>query len=331
MPPATAKTATHGPGHVHPCDALPAPGNKHTKTQAGPVNPTDPEQLSIVCVTYNSAHVVPALARSLRDHKTVVIVDNASSDDTVALLQQQLPQAQVIARKRNAGFGAANNQAMARVSTPYALLLNPDCQIQPGDLQRLLQCLQAHPQAGLVAPQGWRSAGVPQKSWRPAFHHAQPDSPYRVPDTTLQADWVHGSCLLVRRTAFEQIGGFDPTFFLYYEDDDLCLRMQQAGWHCLLEPSANSLHPGGASSSPSARTTFIKQFHYARSRQIALGRYAGHRAALSHRLKLLLAWLPAMLLYALLLRRHDLSKWFGWGLAASCASLHLDRLAARIR
>lgn len=329
MPPASSRQP---PVLVRPPQRCPA-GHRQAacKTQAGPVNPIDPEQLSLVCVTYNSAHVVPTLARTVGDHGSVVIVDNASSDDTVALLKQHLPRAQVIARDRNAGFGVANNQAMARVSTPYALLLNPDCQIQPGDLQRLLQCLHRHPQAGLVAPQGWRSAGVPQKSWRPAFHHAQPDGPYRVPDSTLRAGWVHGSCLLVRRTAFEQIDGFDPTFFLYYEDDDLCLRMQQAGWHCLLEPAANSLHPGGASSRPSARTTFIKQFHYARSRQIALGRYAGHRAALTHRLRLLLAWLPAVLLYALLLRRQDLSKWLGWGLAACCASLHLDRLAARIR
>ncbi|MBD8695844.1 hypothetical protein [Stenotrophomonas sp. CFBP 13718] len=73
--------------------------------------------------------------------------------------------------------------------------------------------------------------------------------------------------------AFAAIGGFDPAFFLYYEDDDLCLRMQEAGWRCVLQPAARALHPGGASSAPSVRTTFIKQFHYARSRQIALQRY----------------------------------------------------------
>ena len=295
------------------------------------MNPSISEQVSVVCVTYNSRNVVPTLARTLANQPRVLIVDNASSDDTTALLRQHLPQAQVIARHDNAGFGAANNQAMARVRTPYALLLNPDCQISADDLQRLLDCLQAHPQAGIVAPQGWRSAGVAQKSWRPAFHQPQPAGPYRIPDGPLQAGWVHGSCLLVRRSAFEQIGGFDPSFFLYYEDDDLCLRMQQAGWHCLLEPAARSLHPGGASSTPSARTTFIKQFHYARSRQIALRRYLGSGPALAHRLRLLLAWLPAMLLYALLLRRQDVSKWAGWGLAGFCAAFRLDGLAARIR
>lgn len=295
------------------------------------MNPADLPALTVVCVTYNSRNVLPDLARTLAGYPSVVIVDNASSDDTVARARELLPQAKIIACTDNAGFGAANNIGVAKVQTPYALLLNPDCQIGVQDVASLIACMDAHPQAGIVAPQGWRNATLPQKSCRPAFNQPQPSGPYQVPKAVVEAGWVHGSCLLIRRSAFEQVGGFDTTFFLYYEDDDLCLRMQQAGFSCLLEPAARSLHWGGASSMPSARTTFIKQFHYARSRQIAMRCYVGTGAALGHRLKLVAACVPAVLLYSLLLRRHDVSKWAGWGLAGLCAALHLDGLAQRIR
>ncbi|MDV3469863.1 glycosyltransferase family 2 protein [Stenotrophomonas sp. C3(2023)] len=295
------------------------------------MNSVDLSALTVVCVTYNSREVLPDLARTLADYPAVVIVDNASGDDTVARARELLPQAQVIARTDNAGFGAANNIGVAQVRTPFALLLNPDCAITPANVATLLACMQAHPQAAIVAPQGWRTETLPQKSCRPAFNQPQPRGPYQVPTSVVEAGWVHGSCLLVRRSAFEQVGGFDTTFFLYYEDDDLCLRMQQAGFSCLLEPAARSRHWGGGSSTPSARTTFIKQFHYARSRQIAMRRYVGPGPARAHRLKLMLASVPAMLAYTLLLRRYDVSKWAGWGLAGFCATLHLDSLAQRIR
>lgn len=293
--------------------------------------PPELSSITVVCVTYNSRDVLPGLAETLAGLTSVVIVDNASGDDTVARARTLLPSARVIERACNAGFGAANNEGMAQVRTPYALLLNPDCQISRQDIATLLHCMQQHPRAGIVAPQGWVNAQVPQKSWRPAFNQPQPSGAYRVPAQVTEAGWVHGSCQLVRCAAFAEVGGFDPVFFLYYEDDDLCLRMQQAGHTCLLEPAARSLHPGGASSTPSARTTFIKQFHYARSRQIALRRYVGRGAALAHRLRLLLAWVPAMLFYTLVLRPTDASKWTGWGLAGFCATFHLDRVSQRIR
>lgn len=288
-------------------------------------------RVTVACVTYNSAPIVPALGITLARFRNVVVIDNGSRDDTLQQLRDHVPHARIIARADNAGFGVANNQAMQQVETEYALLLNPDCQITPDAVDLLEQTLDAHPDAGIVAPQGWRNLTVPQKSWRPAFFRSQPPGQYRVPDHLMAADWLHGSCQLVRTRAFTAIGGFDPAFFLYYEDDDLCLRMQQAGWRCLLQPAAHALHPGGASSTPSARTTFIKQFHYARSRQIALQRYVSGGAAFAHRARLLAACVPATVLYAVILQRQHASKWFGWGLAGLCAAFHLDGIANRIR
>ena len=287
------------------------------------------DEVTIVCVTYNSSTLTEAMASTLAAFPHVVIIDNGSSDNTVAHIAQRIPHAHLISRTTNAGYGSANNQAMAAVQTPFALLLNPDCVIAPDDLQCLLDCMQAHPQAGVIGPQNWRSDTVPQISHRKAFFKPDVDSTCTVPDKVISADWIHGCCQLLRTRAFREIGGFDEIFFLYYEDDDLCLRMGQANYQCLLQPAARAFHKGGASSTPSVRTEFIKRFHYARSRQIAIRRYVGNAAGRMHLAKLMLATVPAVMVYSLLLRRRDAIKWAAWGSAAFSAALGLNLMPGR--
>lgn len=287
------------------------------------------DEVTIVCVTYNSSTLVEAMASTLAAFPHVIIIDNGSSDDSAARITLQIPHARVISRSSNAGYGAANNQAMAAVQTPFALLLNPDCFIAADDLQCLLDCMQQHPQAGVIGPQNWRSETVPQISHRQAFFRPGADSSCMVPDEVTAAEWIHGCCQLLRTSAFREIGGFDEIFFLYYEDDDLCLRMAQAGHQCLLQPAARAFHKGGASSAPSMRTDFIKRFHYARSRQIAIRRYMGNAAGRVHLTKLMAAALPAVVVYSLLLRRRDVIKWAAWGAAAFSAALGLDLVPGR--
>jgi N-acetylglucosaminyl-diphospho-decaprenol L-rhamnosyltransferase len=119
--------------------------------------------------------------------------------------------------------------------------------------------------------------------------------------------------LLIRVDAFRNFGGFDERFFLYYEDDDLCLRALQAGYDCLLEPQAQVLHIGGASSTQSWRTDFFKQFHFFRSRHLIVGKYLGKSAAWRYGMKTALAAPLAVVLYTLLLRRKHALKWLAWG------------------
>ncbi len=287
------------------------------------------DDVTVVCVTYNSSAILESMAHTLSQFRNVVLIDNASDDETVARAKLLLPHARIIERTSNAGFGSANNQAMAMVRTPFALLLNPDCTIAPPDVQRLLACMQRFPKAGVVGPQNWRSETVAQVSHRNAFFKPDTKDLSQLPKKVVKAEWIHGCCQLIRATAFHRIGGFDEVFFLYYEDDDLCLRMGQAGYDCLLEPAARSFHRGGASSVPSIRTEFIKRFHYARSRQIAIRRYMGTGAARLHLTKLILASVPAILVYGLLLRRKHVIKWAGWGYAALAASLSLNVMPGR--
>jgi GT2 family glycosyltransferase len=275
------------------------------------------DQVTVICVTYQSESIIDSLGATLEAFPHVVIVDNGSSDTTTARIGQRIPHARLIGRRDNIGFGAANNEAMAQVRTPFALLLNPDSSIDPPNLAILMDTLDRHPDAAAAAPQNWRSDGEPQRSFRQAFYKIRgKKGRYETAQATCCADWLHGSCLLLRTDTFRRIGGFDESFFLYYEDDDLCLRLQKAGHACLFEPRANARHIGAASSTAQARTHFLKSFHYARSRHIALDKYVGRHAGNLYLAKILAAALPAALLYAILLQPRYAIRWAAWGCAA---------------
>jgi len=281
------------------------------------------KDVTIVCVTYQSRELVEALSDTLRPYPNILVIDNASDDGTVPALRACLPRATIIENQRNVGFGKACNAAMIRVRTPFALLLNPDCEIRPDALATLVETMQRYPSAGLVAPQSLGRDRKPKKSYRPAFHLRMKNKAYRVPDATCSAQWVHGCCMLLSTYAFHLVRGFDERFFLFFEDDDLCLRMQEAGFWCLLEPAATILHTGGASSAPSLRNQFQRNFHYARSKYLAIHKYLGKGAARWYLLKLTLACLPAVLIYGLLMHRKCFVRWLAWGSAAvSCTFFH---------
>lgn len=275
------------------------------------------ENVTVVCVTYQSRELAESLAERLQPFSQVIVIDNGSTDGTAAALRQLLPRARVLQREANGGFGKANNEAMAQVHTPFALLLNPDCSLPADSMDVLMACMDRYPSAGAIAPQSWRASGSPQKSFRPAFYEKLPRRAYLPPDGTCSAQWLNGCCLLVRTGAFHQIGGFDERFFLYYEDDDLCLRLRRAGYECLIEPAARAVHAGGASSSPSASLSLFKAFHYARSRHLAICRYRGRGAGYRYLAKTLLAAAPLCLGYAAVLQRRHAMKWLAWGAAAA--------------
>ena len=282
------------------------------------------EQVTIICVTYQSRALVESLAATLRLFPHVLVIDNASQDGTVAAVRKWLPHARIIERADNGGFGKANNEAMAQVRTPLALLLNPDCDIKPDGLLTLIDTLHRYPSAGIVAPQSWRDNQKPQKCFRPAFYEPPLKNPYRVADATCCAQWLHGCCLLMRTDAFRHVGGFDERFFLFYEDDDLCLRMQKAGFECLFEPAANAWHAGGTSSAPGMKVSFTRSFHYARSRHLAIRKYQGDDAGWRYLTKIMLAAVPLALAYALLFQRRHFIKWVAWGYSASVSALAHD-------
>lgn len=224
-------------------------------------------QVDVVVVSFESRQrlreAVAPLARL--PWARVVVVDNASRDGSLGSVGG-LPIDRV-ALAENGGFARGCNVGWRRGDAPYVLLLNPDARIEAGSLSLLVRVLDADRRAGAVGPRIVSRSGslehsqrrfpcvrttyaralflhrlFPRASWsddliRDEQAYARVESP----------DWLSGACLLVRRSALEQLGGLDEGFFLYSEDIDLCRRLRSAGWQIRFEPEAVSRHEGGAS------------------------------------------------------------------------------------
>lgn len=194
-----------------------------------------------------------------------VVVDNASTDGAPSTISD-LP-VTVLALTDNRGFGAGCNAGAAKGAAPYLLFLNPDATIDDDSLGRLVSVLDENDVVGLAAPRILEPDGslaFSQRRFprlrstyaRALFLHrifrraGWADELVRDPsayEISGSPEWVSGAAMLVRRTAFEQIGGFDERFFLYCEDKDLCRRLRAAGYDIRYEPGATARHRGGES------------------------------------------------------------------------------------
>lgn len=241
----------------------------------------------------------------------VIVVDNASADATVAQLRDRMRHAIVIENRKNLGFGAANNLALHEVRTPWALLVNPDCELDGRAVRELLEAGNLYSNAALLAPQAIHADGALQECYGPAFYCEQPHG-YTPADAVVGAQWLSGCCLLLRMSCFTSRRAFDEQFFLYYEDDDLALDAQQRGHECLLVPSAIVRHVGNGSSNARWRTQLFKDFHYQRSKRRIIRKYVGASASWAHRVKMFFGGLVAIPIYAVLFKRKYLVKWVGW-------------------
>jgi len=197
----------------------------------------------------------------------IIVVDNASHDDSVAMLRATFPDVQVIANTENRGFTGGNNQGLAAATGDFLLLLNPDTEVVDNALPRMVEYLQAHPDVGMAGPQllnpdgsvqssrrrfptlpvlflesTWLEKLAPRKQLHYYYAQEQPD------DLVQDVDWITGAAMLTRREAFAQVGGMDEGFFMYSEELDWCRRMRDAGWRIVYFPEARVIHHEGKSS-----------------------------------------------------------------------------------
>lgn len=238
-------------------------------------------RVTVVVVTHHSAHCVPALATHLAAFPHVVVVDNASDDKTPALVRKALPQAQVLKLKRNLGYGAANNRALDRVSTPYALLLNPDCVVDASAVSLLVATADACPTAAIVAPQLMDDRGRPQMNygwprWCWTSHGAGAQGLTGV-------GYACAAAWLLRVDAHHW--RFDESFFLYYEDEDLCARVFKTGYQVLIQPEARAVHAnrGSVKGRSVVGAEWRRGYHHSRSKIRFLARHVSRRTALGVR------------------------------------------------
>ena len=226
-------------------------------------------RVTVAVVNYNTLNLLRScLTSAVAEHPAVIIVvDNASPDGSAAMVADEFPSVTLLANEENVGYGAAANQAMKRIETPYMLLLNADTFITPGGVQSLSKYLDEHPNVGMVGPRLLNLDGSVHPSCFPfpgsmrwavdnddvgrlvahvpgvrnrAFRTWPHDRSRRVP-------WVMGAALCIRREAADAVAGFDPDFFMYHEESDLAYRMADAGWETHFTPDASVIHVGGAS------------------------------------------------------------------------------------
>lgn len=207
--------------------------------------------ISILVVTYNSAGFIKDCLESLLQQKDVefeiIVVDNASRDETVSILESYRDRLRFITSSKNLGFGKANNLGSQLANAEWLFLMNPDAKISDEfGLKRLLHYAKANPQQGLIGTKIISTDGKKETKpflTMPGERHIK--SPYkRLPG---KIAWVLGASLFVSRELYAQVKGFDESFFLYGEDTDLCLRIRKLGYevgHC---SAVTIVHIGGAS------------------------------------------------------------------------------------
>lgn len=230
--------------------------------------------ITAIVVAYDSAEVLPACLLALAGEGVpAVVVDNASGDASAAIARRH--GATVIANARNEGYGRANNQGVAASATPYVLIVNPDVEIRPGAVAALLAAAERYTDAGMLAPRIVEPSGriflQPRSLLSPA--HLNRSGAMAVPDGDACLPFLSGACLLIRREVFLSLGGFDPAIFLFYEDDDLCRRMRDAGHALIHVHEAEAGHGRGRSSAPSPARRFKARWHLAWSEGYVAGKY----------------------------------------------------------
>ena len=240
-----------------------------------------PVDLSVCLVSWNVWADLRACLLSLRENPglrlQILVVDNASADDTVGHLRREFPEVELIVNAENRGFAAASNQALAAAEGRYLLLLNPDTVVPPRGLEELVAFADRHPEAGIVGPQlrypdgslqfsarhfPTISAALFRNTWLGRrFPRARALQQYLMTDwdhtEVREVDWVSGAALLIRREAYAQLGPLDERFFWGSEDVDYCWRAHQAGWKVLYTPSPRIIHAVGRSSDQAVRRTII--------------------------------------------------------------------------
>lgn len=251
--------------------------------------------VTAILVTHFSARVIGQCLASLPPGLPVVVTDNASTDGTRALIRATAPHAVLNENEVGVGFGNAANQGFARASTEFVLLLNPDATLRPDTLDRLLAAAERYPDAGVLAPAlrdpdgGWEVSHDVGLFRRLELPRRRTDG---EPTGDICAEYVSGAAMLIRQEALAKVGGFDPNIFLYYEDDDFCLRLRKAGFSLVRVADAVVDHIGGGSIPRTWDKHFEKHRHMAWSRRYIEAKWQGPAAARRG------AW-PALLRYAL--------------------------------
>ena len=224
--------------------------------------------VSLILVNYNGASVVLDCLRSLLQflHSIpyeIIVVDNASTDGSAALIAENFPTVQLIRQAENRGFGTGNNVGGKQAKSEFLFFLNTDTVLMSDVLPPLVRLMQEQPDVGIIGTKLLNADGSLQLSvakeisiageyqtLRQLKQYALPQQQGDIQQQFEHAqivDIVIGAAFFVRRSLFEALNGFDETFFMYFEESDLCQRARDRGWKILYTPEVSIIHLGGYS------------------------------------------------------------------------------------
>lgn len=273
--------------------------------------------LTAIVVAYDSAHALPACLGALaRDGVRAIVVDNASEDGSAETAEAL--GAKVIRNARNEGYGRGNTIGIRAADSALVLVTNPDVVLDPGAAAALVDAAGRYPDAGMLAPR------IIEPDGRFFYQPRSLLAPYlrneagirRLPEGEACAPFLSGACFLMRREVFLEVGGFDPEIFLFYEDDDLCRRVADAGRSLVHVHGAVARHGRGRSSAPRPGRTFKVRWHQAWSRA-----YVSRKYGLPDPAPGMLALNAPKALGSALLMRRSLRERYGGSAAGALAFL----------
>lgn len=233
------------------------------------IDQISPKPITAIVVTYQSAQTInPMLNAARRCYEEnlldVIIVDNNSTDATPELLKCEENWVNLVLTKKNNGYGRSNNIGFTMVTSPYTIFINPDAVVEPQAIRTMMQFMEQHPKVGIVGPalvEGDAISGIELQvtGLRPTpltilrrelpFLSSQSISWPIMPGTEpFRTGWVCGAVFMIRTDLMKRLNGFDPRFFLYWEEIDLCKRADEIGFETWALGSALAHHIGGASS-----------------------------------------------------------------------------------
>ncbi len=234
--------------------------------------------ISIIIVNYNVKEFLLNLIDSINKaakgiSSEIIVVDNASEDGSVEAIEKNYPGVILIKNKENLGFGKANNIGLERASGRYLLLINPDTIVKEDTLRKMISFFEEHPDAGMAGCKVLNPNGTLQLACRRSFPgpwtsftkvtglsalfpksklFARYNLTYLDENQTYEVDAISGSFMMIKREAYEKTGGFDPQFFMYGEDLDLCYRIQQNGYKVYYFHGTEIIHYKGESTKRSS-------------------------------------------------------------------------------
>ncbi len=229
------------------------------------------KDLTIIIVTYNSSQIIKNCLSNINfDKYDVVIVDNASLDNTINLVKSSFSKVKIIKSNKNIGFSRANNLALRQVVTKYSLILNPDAIIKESDIEHILFKMKQYQNVATAGPLvleqypiNSKEIATKQKGAEKDFATIKDNFRQKIDDECYFVRFIIGAAIFFNMDLMRKIGFFDENIFMYYDDDEICNRVNKNGYFNMISTNSFALHIGGASSSGQEkfRSIYKKNWH----------------------------------------------------------------------